>query len=320
MLQLYSQEPVMTNKANYSQGILLFTLNTNQLFAMGTLKIKELVPYLPLNKMPHSHATILGAATIRDRTIPVIDMAMAIGYRPIQPQELKTCFIIVTDCQRKEIGFLVRNINKIIEINWRDIESPPENIGRNAFLTGVTHLNGKIIQLLDVELLLSNVFPDNSVNSYPSLTDIQREMVKPLNILVVDDSIVARKQLSDALNDLNIPFRVTSNGQEALTMMEKSANEGQLVHLLVSDIEMPGLDGYELSFNVKNNPKIAQAYIILHTSLSSKISIGQAHQVGANEALTKFDANELIEAILRGAYHHHELMQKVDNNKPPTTL
>ena len=70
---------------------------------------------------------------------------------------------------------------------------------------------------------------------------------------------------------------------------------------MVSDIEMPGLDGYELAFEVKNNPAIEHAYIILHTSLSSEISVSQAKQVGANEALTKFDAKELIEAMLRGA-------------------
>jgi two-component system chemotaxis response regulator CheV len=299
----------MSNKANYSQGILLFKINSSQLFAMGTLKIKELVPYLPLHKMPQSHPAILGAATIRNRTIPVIDMPKAVGYRSIQPQELKSCFIIVTDCQRKEIGFLVRGIERIVDINWRDIESPPNNVGSNACLTGVTHIDSKIIQLLDVELLLSKVYPESPEKLYPSLTDMQREIVKPLNILLVDDSSVARKQLSDALTDLNIPFKVTSNGLDALNIMEKSAAEGQLVHLLVSDIEMPGLDGYELSFEVKNNPRIAQAYIILHTSLSSKISVGQAHQVGANEALTKFDAGELIEAIMRGAYHQHELIK-----------
>lgn len=75
---------------------------------------------------------------------------------------------------------------------------------------------------------------------------------------------------------------------------------------------MPGLDGYELSFEVKNTPILANAYIILHTSLSSEMSVNQAHQVGANEALTKFDANELIEAILRGAKHHYETQNNLE--------
>jgi two-component system chemotaxis response regulator CheV len=99
---------------------------------------------------------------------------------------------------------------------------------------------------------------------------------------------------------LNIPFEVTDNGQKALVYMHEQASNGHPVNLLVSDIEMPGLDGYELTFEVRNSPDLAAAYVILHTSLSSAISVGQAHQVGANEALTKFDAKELVLAMLRG--------------------
>jgi len=161
-------------------------------------------------------------------------------------------------------------------------------------------------------LLLSHIYPQSEANSFPSLTDVQREMVKPLNILIVDDSRVARKQLSDALNGLNIPYKVACDGHDALNIMKTSAQTSEHVHLLVSDIEMPGLDGYELSFEVKNTPSLANAYIILHTSLSSEMSLSQAHQVGANEALTKFDARELIEAILRGAEHHYEQQKKLE--------
>lgn len=291
----------MKSKANQSQGLLLFRLSQRQLFALGTLKIRELVPYTPLSVIPQSHPTILGAATIRGNTIPVIDMAAAVGYPSLTSEELKSSYIIITDCQRMVIGFLVRAIDKIIECNWRDIESPPNNLGPNAYLTGVTRFDDQLVQLLDVELLLSKVFPPSPEMNRAILTDVQREKLKPLSILLVDDSKVARKQLSDALDSINIPYQVTPDGREALSIMEKAADEGTPIDLLVSDIEMPGLDGYELAFEVKNTPALAGAYIILHTSLSSEISVSQAHQVGANEALTKFDAHELISAMLRGA-------------------
>ena len=295
----------MKSKASQSQGLLLFRLSQTQLFALGTLKIRELVPYTPLSAIPHSHPTIMGAATIRGKTIPIIDMASAVGYTPIAQEELSKSYIIITDCQRMVIGFLVRAIDKIIECNWRDIESPPNNLGRNAYLTGVTKFDDQLVQLLDVELLLSKVFPPSPETTRAILTDVQREKLKPLNILLVDDSKVARKQLSDALDSINIPYQVTPDGREALAIMEQAAKDGMPIQLLVSDIEMPGLDGYELAFEVKNTPALAQAYIILHTSLSSEISVSQAHQVGANEALTKFDANELISAMLRGAEQHN---------------
>ncbi|MCL2910080.1 chemotaxis protein CheV [Shewanella aquimarina] len=294
----------MKSKASQSQGLLLFRLSHTQLFALGTLKIRELVPFSKLSAIPQSHPAILGAATVRGHTIPIIDMASAVGYAPITEQEFANAYIIITDCQRMVMGFLVRSIDKIIECNWRDIESPPDNLGKNAFLTGVTRVDDKLVQLLDVELLLSKIFPTSPESTRAILTDVQREILKPLNILLVDDSMVARKQLSDALDSINIPYLVTSDGREALSIMEEAAKEGRPVDLLVSDIEMPGLDGYELAFEVKNTPALADAYIILHTSLSSEISVSQAHQVGANEALTKFDAHELIEAMLRGAKRH----------------
>ncbi|BDM65171.1 chemotaxis protein CheW [Shewanella sp. NFH-SH190041] len=289
----------MTSKASQSQGLLLFRLTSKQLFALGTLKIRELVPYTPLSQIPCSHPAILGATTLRGKVIPVVDMAKAVGYPAITDAERAQSFIIITDCHRQLTGFLVRGIDRIIDCNWHDIETPPTNLGKRAFITGVTRHDEQLIQLLDVELLMSHIFPFDK--HYAAVTDVQREMLKPMKILLVDDSKVARKQLSDALDALNIFYQVTDNGVSALELMQENARAGHPVDILVSDIEMPGLDGYELTFEVRNTPALAETYIILHTSLSSEISVSQAHQVGANEALTKFDADELIHAMLNGA-------------------
>ncbi|EOD55885.1 chemotaxis protein [Aeromonas molluscorum] len=298
----------MKSKANQSQGMLLFHLAARQSFAIGTLKVKEIVPYTRLTALPHSHPTVLGAANMRGTTIPVIDMAMAVGYRRISEEEMANCFIIITDCRRTLVGFLVRGIDKITECNWRDIESPPPALGSNVFVTGVTRVNDQLIQLLDVELILSRVYPDDPSHLYPVLTDVQRERIKPMRILLVDDSSVARKQLTAALDYINIPYDVCTNGKDALVLMQDKASKGMPIDILVSDIEMPGLDGYELAFEAQSDAQLAGAYIILHTSLSSEISVERAHQVGAHEALTKFEANELIQAMLRGAEHHDSLV------------
>jgi len=288
-----------TSKADHYQGLLLFRLDENQTFAIGTLKVREVVPFQALTSLPHAHPAALGAATIRGSTIPIIDMSAAVGYPALRQQELASCFIIITDCQRMEVGFVVRGIDKIIQCNWQDITTPSVSLGANAFITGVTQVEGKLLQLLDVELLLAKIFPMKA--NYPMLTDIQRETLKPMRILLVDDSKVARKQLSDALEKINIPFEVTDDGNKALQIMLDSSQQGKPVNILVSDIEMPGLDGYELAFEVRNRTQIASAFIILHTSISSSISVSQAHQVGADQALTKFDANELILTMLKGA-------------------
>ncbi|MDP4494267.1 chemotaxis protein [Vibrio sp. AH4] len=292
----------VVSKANQSQGMLMFTLSAQQqLFAIGTLKVREIVTYQPMTQIPYSHHHVIGTVTIRNLTVPVIDMAAAIGFRPIQPSEYQKCYLIVTDCLRTVVAFMVRTIEKIIECDWRHIESSPSTAGHDVFVTGITRYQDKIVQLLDVELLLSKIYPQYESSKVPMLTDIERERLKPLHILLVDDSSIARKQLSDALDSINIPYQICKNGSDAIDLMRDMAQQHRAIDILVSDIEMPGLDGYELAFEVQNDSLLNHAYCILHTSLSSEICVDRAHQVGAHEALEKFNATELIEAMLRGA-------------------
>ncbi|MGJ8679680.1 chemotaxis protein [Paraglaciecola sp.] len=296
----------MSSKANYSQGLLLFRLKNGRQFALGTLKILELVPYKPVTPMIGSDGGVKGVLTIRDKTIAVIDMAEVVGVGPIPEGELSQSFIIVTDCQRKVVGFVVSQIDKIVETNWREIKQPNKKLGTGVFITGTVEVENEFLQLIDVELLLNKVFPPDPRAAMAVVTDLQREQLKPMNILVVDDSLTARRQLTDVLELLHVPFHVTDDGHKALVYMREQAASGHPVNLLVSDIEMPGLDGYELTFEVRNSPELAAAYIILHTSLSSSISVSQAQQVGANQALTKFDAKELVLAMLKGVeFIHH---------------
>ncbi|CAE6949243.1 COG0835 Chemotaxis signal transduction protein [Vibrio sp. B1FLJ16] len=291
----------VVSKANQSQGMLVFKLTLQQHFAIGTLKVREIVPYMPTTKIPYSHHHVIGTVTIRDLTVPVIDMSAAVGFRPIAPEEYQSCYLIVTDCLRTVVAFMVRSIEKIIDCDWKSIESPPASSGKNVFVTGITRYEDKMVQLLDVELLLSKIYPQYENSKIPMLTDLDRERLKALSILLVDDSSIARKQLSDALDSINIPYQICNNGSDALQLMKKNAEELRPIDLLVSDIEMPGLDGYELAFEVQNDPALNHSYRILHTSLSSEICVDRAHQVGAHEALEKFNAGELIEAMLRGA-------------------
>ncbi|MED5525912.1 MAG: chemotaxis protein [Pseudomonadota bacterium] len=293
----------MKNGSKQSQGLLLFNLNERQTFALGTLKVREIVPYQPLTIIPKSHPTVLGSAPIRGNPIPVIDMAGAVGYRPIQPDEQQRCFIIVTDCQRQTVGFMVRKVDRIMESNWKEISPAPKSAGKNIFVSGVTHFEGKMVQLLDIEMLLSHIFPPPADHLYAQISAAEQAQLRSHRILVVDDSAVARKQLSDALRHVDVPFEFCGDGAHALQLMREAAAAGNPFEILVSDIEMPGLDGYELTFEVRDDSKLKGCYIILHTSLSSDISVDKAHQVGANEALTKFEAAGLIHGMLRGAQH-----------------
>lgn len=289
----------MQSTSSQSQGLLLFKLSALQSFALGTLKIQEIVPYQALTQLPNSNLNIIGATNIRGQTLSIIDMAAAVGYPPISEEEKSDCVIIITDCSRQHVGFLVRKIERIIECNWKNIDPPPSSLGHKTYITGITHFDDKLIQLLDIELLLSQVFPeDNNVSI--KITGVQKGLLQHENILLVDDSAVARKQLEGALTRIDVPFKVCTNGNDALQVMKGCAQKGEPITILVSDIEMPGLDGYELTFEVRSIKEIAKAYIILHTSLSSEMSLSRAQQVGADDALTKFAAQSLIDAMLKG--------------------
>ncbi|AZT84765.1 chemotaxis signal transduction protein CheV [Marinobacter sp. NP-4(2019)] len=291
----------MSRQTTHSQKLLLFSLTGRKQFALGTLKIREILPYTRLTRLPHSHSAVLGTMSFRGAAVPVIDMAAAVGGRSLTIDEQKAGSIIVTDIQRREIGFVVRSVSKIIEADWKQVQSPPAALGDQAFVTGLLDLEGELIQLLDVELLLSKVYPSAVNVDMAALTDVESETLRAQRILLVDDSQVARKQLSDVLDSKGIPYEVTSNGQSAMDIMLQAASIGEPVDILVSDIEMPGLDGYELTFKLRDHGSLKQPYIILHTSLNSEMSLSYANQVGANEALTKFDAHELMQAMLRGA-------------------
>ncbi len=291
----------MSSATRQSQKLLLFRLSGDRLFGLGTLKIREILPNMPLSRLPHSHPAIIGTATFRGSSVPVIDMAAAVGYAPLSAQEQAEGTIIITDVQRQETGFLVRNVQQIIEADWKHVMPPPRALGNRAFITGLLNVDNQLVQLLDIEMLLAHVYPDSLSTPEVTLEATDADILKSLNILLVDDSLVARKQLSDVLDSKGIAYRVTTTGDSALQLLQDASADGQPVDILVSDIEMPGLDGYELTFNVRDQAGMSQPYIILHTSLNSQMSLGYANQVGADEALTKFDAEELLQAILRGA-------------------
>ncbi|MFL1407129.1 chemotaxis protein [Marinobacter sp. M1N3S26] len=284
------------------QKLLLFRLAGNRLSALGTLKIREIMTLQRLTQIPQSHPAVIGTMNFRGSAVPVIDMASAVGYPPLDREERKNASIIVTDIQRQEIGFLVRAVDRIVEANWKQVQAPPKALGDQAFVTGLLQIDNDLVQLMDVELLLARVYPASLHSPPAQLTDVERETLREQRILLVDDSQVARRQLADALDRENIPYEVTGNGQTALDTLIQGNRDQNPVTILVSDIEMPGMDGYELTFHLRDDRSMQQPYVILHTSLNSEMSVSYAKQVGANEALTKFDAEELLQAMLRGTH------------------
>ncbi|MEL4427438.1 chemotaxis protein CheV [Shewanella indica] len=279
--------------------LLLFKLNGRQRFGINVFKVKEVLQCPPLTILPKLNAFVKGVAHIRGTTVSVIDLSAATGGKPID--DIKDCFIIISEYNRSVQGFLVRSVERIINMNWEAIMPPPEGAGRYSYLTAVTEIEGELVEILDVEKILDEISPVK--------TDISQEMDESLtidreqhyHIMVIDDSSVARKQIIRALSALNLQIDTAKDGREALEKLKSIAsgmdNVADEIPLIISDIEMPEMDGYTLTAEIRDDPKLKNIKVVLHTSLSGVFNQAMVQKVGANDFIAKFNPDELASAV-----------------------
>ena len=278
--------------------LLLFRLNGRQRFGINVFKVREVLQCPPLTVMPKLNSCIRGVAHIRGQTISVIDLSMAVGKRPIE--DLSKCFIIISEYNRSIQGFLVHSVERIINMNWESILPPPKGAGRINYMTAVTEVDGELVEILDVERILNEISPVS--------TEVSKELVESSvdhptlgrPVLVADDSSVARKQVQRALEAIGVECVLAKDGREALNMLLEMAKNGPIedqIALVISDIEMPEMDGYTFTAEIRNNPNLKDLHVILHTSLSGVFNQAMVQKVGANNFIAKFQPDELAKAV-----------------------
>lgn len=280
--------------------LLLFRLQGRQRFGINVFKVREVLQCPPLTSLPKSDPFIKGVAHIRGQTISVIDMSMATGGRPIE--DLSSAFIIIAEYNRSVQGFLVASVERIINTNWEDIMPPPKGTGRLSYLTAVTEIDNELVEILDVEKVLDEICPIDTTLS-EGVVDEQLALDYSEKILMIaDDSAVARNQVKRALEPLGLKMELAKNGKEALMMLRDYAQECEVditekIAILISDIEMPEMDGYTLTAEIKNTSKLAALPVILHTSLSGVFNNAMVEKVGAEDFIPKFHPDELAGAV-----------------------
>jgi len=282
--------------------LLMFRLNGRQRFGINVFKVKEVLQCPPLTTLPKLNRVVRGVAHIRGKTISVIDLSLATGGRPIE--DLSKAFIIISEYNRSVQGFLVSSVERIININWEAILPPPKGTGRFSYLTAVTEVDKELVEVLDVEKILHEVAPvkmDISEEILETATKIHKKEVEKV-ILVVDDSSVARNQIKKAVSDLGFKIVLAKDGRDGLNKLREMATNGPIteqIALMISDIEMPEMDGYTLTAEVRNDQSLNGLYIILHTSLSGVFNQAMVTKVGANDFIAKFNPDELAGAVLK---------------------
>jgi two-component system chemotaxis response regulator CheV len=283
--------------------LLLFKLEGQQRFGINVFKVREVLQCPPLTAIPKRNKYVRGIAHVRGQTMSVIDLSLATGGKPVD--NLSTAFIIITEFNRSVQGFLVSSVERIININWDSIMPPPKGTGgAQSYLTAITEIDKELVEILDVEKILEEISPSpTSVSSAAKTATISQDLGNRL-ILIADDSTVARNQVKRALEGLGIKMHLVNNGREALTYLQQVAKECEVsvtekIGLLISDIEMPEMDGYTLTAEIRLDPQLKNLHVILHTSLSGVFNQQMVKKVGANDFIAKFNPDELAESVQR---------------------
>jgi two-component system chemotaxis response regulator CheV len=280
--------------------LLLFRLTGKQRFGINVFKVREVLPCPKLTAMPNRNPLVRGIAHIRGQAISIIDLSMATGGPAIM--DIENRFVIISEYNRTVQGFLVGGVDRIMNINWEDVMPPPKGAGRDAYLTAVTEIENELVEIIDVERILADIVPINSDVSEEVANAEINVAKEDLTILITDDSSVARNQIKRALQSLGIHLEVRKNGKEALEYLKDKAKElGGSAHthvpVIVSDVEMPVMDGYTLTAEVKADPDLKDIHVILHTSLSGVFNQAMVKKVGADDFIAKFHPDELATAV-----------------------
>lgn len=279
--------------------ILMFRLSSRQMFAINVFKVQEVLHLPKLTLMPKRNPMVCGVIHLRGQTLPVIDLACAIGMRPIVPDQNST--IIVTEYNRTVQAFLVGSVDRIINLNWDSIQPPPGGAGRQHYLTAITKFEDKLIEVIDVEKVLAEIVPYNIKVSRERLDDSLLTKAKSREIMLVDDSSTALNQMRDTLTQLGLTFHIATDGLKALQKLKQWAKDGVNVSekllMLITDAEMPEMDGYRLTTEIRQDPQLSSLYVVLHTSLSGSFNEAMVKKVGCNAFLSKFQPDLLVEAV-----------------------
>ncbi|CZF80328.1 Chemotaxis protein CheV [Grimontia celer] len=281
--------------------LLTFRLMRKQRYGINVFKVKEVLQCPKLTSMPNLHPLVKGVAHIRGQTISVIDMSLATGGMPITDPENR--FIIISEFNRSTQGFLVGSVERIVNMHWEAILPPPEGTGSSNYLTAVTEIEGELVEILDVEKILNQISPVNEEISEELLANkpvFEEGSSEPTTVLVADDSSVARRQVKRAVETIGYNVVLAHDGRDALDKLQGMAAEGTIndLALVISDIEMPEMDGYTLTTEIKKDPNLKDLHVVLHSSLSGVFNEAMVQRVGADAFIPKFDPDELGEAVM----------------------
>jgi len=289
--------------------ILLFSLGLDsrtgrrETFGINVFKVREVMRTPPITSAPEMPSSVVGMVSLRGALVPVVDLARYAGVETETPRDI----MIVTEYAGHTQGFLVEGVDTILRLDWSQMRVPPDMLmaEMGGLVTAVTELaDNRLVMMMDVEKVLSET------SNYDD--DLVFRSIKPLGkpeltVFFADDSVVARKQIQRTLEAMGVKFVSAINGREAWIELEKMADYAQsvgrkasdMISLVLTDVEMPEMDGYILTKKIKSDPRFTGVPVIMHSSLSGMSNQQLGKSVGVDEYVAKFEPQRLSEALAR---------------------
>jgi len=289
--------------------ILLFTLGTDlatnrkETFGINVFKVREVMRIPEITRAPDMPPSVEGMVSLRGMLVPVIDLAKHIGIQTDTAPNI----MIVTEYNGHTQGFLVGEVDTILRIDWSQMRVPPSMLTARmgGLVTAVTELEDKrLVMMLDVEKILSDTTDFDDEHLFTALTPLDKSN---RTLLYADDSSVARKQIERTLNALGVNGVSTMNGKQAWDEIQKIAMQAEVagrpvsdfIQAVLTDVEMPEMDGYVLTKNIKSDPRFHGIPVLMHSSLSSDANRSLGLSVGVDEYVPKFEPHRLAEVLAR---------------------
>ena len=300
-----------TNLAGNSMfELLLFRLGEGagsqrrELFGINVFKVREILVMPEVTVMVNAPASVMGIANIRGQMIPVINLSQIVGCNPTEGLGI----LLVTEFARTTQAFAVEEVNEIVRLEWKQVLSAEGHGG--GLVTSIARLDGsaentRLAQVLDVEQILRDVFPQQLQAGREDAVIPLLQLPPGTVILAADDSAVARMMIEKGLKAMNVPYIMTKTGKEAWDRLHAISAAAQAegktirdkVALVLTDLEMPEMDGFTLARNIKQDVRFQGIPVIIHSSLTGATNESHVKSVGADAYIAKFVAEELASTI-----------------------
>lgn len=281
-----------------------------ELFGINVFKVREIMVMPKITGIANAPAHVLGVANIRGQIIPVIDLPAVVGCSPSRGLNI----LMVTEYARTTQAFAVEEVDEIVRLDWANVLAAEGNGG--DLVTSIAKLDGdtdksRLVQVLDVEQILRNVMPGAQAAITPETVGSGVQLPKDSIVLAADDSPVARMMIEQGLKAMGVTFVMTKTGQEAWERLQaieaeetaKGASAQERVALVLTDLEMPVMDGFTLTRNIKQDARFKSIPVVIHSSLTGTTNEAHVNAVGADAYVAKFEASELAAALRKVVRH-----------------